>query len=137
MDYQQKLLYISGFIVVGVTILVAIRQFESTAKDTSIDMLTKDLLYIGTKAQTYYFTPPCLKGGGFTFSELTANSKGLKKLSVNPENVNGCFKIAEPGNKDFVIIQTVGKEDYDGDGQNLTIEARIYADSVQTYVVNY
>ncbi len=137
MGYQQKLLYISSLLVVGAAILVGIQKFESSSMEADINALTLDLLEISTKAQAYYFKPKSLEGGGYSFSGLTTDPKDIEKLLIKPHNVNGTFKIVVSGNNDFLIIQAIGKNDYDGDSTNLTVEMKVCADSVQTAVVNY
>ena len=132
MGQQQLLLYTLGLLVAGAAILVGIQKFNASHQEASIEALTLDLADIAAKAQTYYYAPDFLAGGNHSFSNLT----DLEKLFIKPQNENGEFKIIS-GNDDFLIIQATGKDDYDEDGTNLTIEAKVYADSVQTEVVNY
>jgi len=132
MGHQQLLLYTSGLLVAGAAILVGIQKFGASHQDASIEALTLDLTEMAVKAQTYYFTPDFLSGGNHSFSNLT----DLEKLFIKPQNENGEFKIVS-ANDDLLIIQAIGKDDYDGDGQNLTVEAKVYADSVKTEAVSY
>lgn len=136
MGQQQLLLYALGLLVIGAAIFVGIQKFTASHQDASIEVLKLDLLTIAAKAQLYCRTPKSLDGGGHSFSGLTIHPDGLKKLFVALENENGCFKIMS-GNNEFLIIQATGKDDYDGDGQNLTVEIKVYADSVEMNVVNY
>lgn len=136
MGQQQILLYTLGLLVASVAIIVGIQKFNSSQKDASIEGLKLDLLTIAAKAQAYCHTPKSLDGGNHSFSGLTGHSDGLKKLFVNSQNENGSFRLVS-GNDDFLIIQAIGKDDYDGDGQKLTIEMKIFQDSVQTTIVNY
>lgn len=136
MGQQQLLLYTLGLLVVGVAILVGIQKFSASHQDASIEALKLDLLTIAAKAQLYYRTPKSLDGGDHSFSGLTTHPDGLKKLGIALENENGSFKIIS-GNDDVLIIQAIGKDDYDGDGTNLTIEIKVFSDSVATSVVNY
>jgi hypothetical protein len=133
---QQKLLYIAGLIVVGAAILAGIQKFKSASRDASINALTLDLLNIATRLQANYFKPKCLAGGNHSFSGLATDSSGLQQFFIKPTNINGTFKIVSADDK-VLILQAIGKDDYDGDGQNLNIEMKVYADSVETMVVNY
>ena len=136
MGYQQKLLYIASLIVVGTAILMGVHKFKSSSMDANINALTSNLMHIATKVQANYFKPECLAGSNHSFSGIATDSAGLQKFFIKPNNINGTFKIVS-ANDDVLVIQAIGKEDYDGDGQNLTIEMKVYADSVETAVVNY
>lgn len=136
MAQQQTLLYVLSLIVVGAGILIGIQRFNASHQEASIEALRLDLLSIAAKAQMYCHTPQIMSGGNRSFSDLANHPDGLKKLFVDPENEHGSFRIVS-GNDDLLIIQAIGKEDYDGDGTNLTVEAMVYADSVKTEVVNY
>lgn len=136
MGYQQKLLYISGLLVIGVAILVGIQKFKSTSMAANLDALKLDLLEIAAKAQGYYAMPKCLEGGGRSFSGLATDPESFKKLFVKPQNANGTFKIVSVTDN-LLVIQATGLDDHDDDGQNLTVEVKVYPDSVQTLVINY
>lgn len=136
MGIQQKLLYISGLIAVGVAILVGIQKFQSSSAEANLHALKLDLLTIATKAQQYYHKPLCLDGGGLSYARITADNKGLEKLLVSPQNLNGTFQIVESSDQ-YLILQATGKDDYDGDGTNLTIQMKVFPDSVSTTVISY
>ena len=133
---QQKLLYIASLIAVGAAILAGIQKFKSTSRDASINALTLDLLNIATRLQANYFKPKCLAGGNHSFSGIATDSSGLQQIFIKPKNINGTFKIVSTDD-DVVVLQAIGKDDYDGDGQNLTVEMKVFADSVETVVVDY
>lgn len=132
---QQKLLYIAGLIVVGAAILAGIQKFKSASRDASNNALTLDLLNIATRLQANYFKPKCLVGGNHSFSGMVTDSSALQQFFIKPKNINGSFKIVSADDK-VLVIQAIGKDDYDGDGQNLTIEMKVFADSLETVVVN-
>lgn len=136
MGLQQKFLYISGLIAVGVAILIGIQKFESSSAEANLHALTLDLLTIATRAQQYYHKPHFLEGGGLSFSEITTDNTGLEKLFAEYQNLNGNFQIVSSSDQSLTIEAT-GKHDYDDDGRNLTIQMTVYADSVQTKVVSY
>jgi hypothetical protein len=136
MGHQQLLLYTLGLLIAGAAILVGIQKFNASHREASIDALQLDLLTIAAKAQLYYHTPKNLDGGNYSFSGLTNNPDDLKKLFVNSENENGSFKIIS-GTDNFLAVHALGNNDYDGDGTNLTIEMKVYPDSMHTEVINY
>lgn len=136
MGLQQKLLYVSGLIAVGVAILLGIQKFQSSSAEANLHALTLDLLTIATKAQQYYYKPEYLEGGGRSFAGITTDNKGLEKLLAEPQNINGSFQIIN-SNDQTLTIEAIGKYDYDEDGKNLTIHMKIFADSVQTKIIYY
>ncbi len=136
MGYQQKLLYISGLVTVGVAILLGIQKFQSSSAEANLHALTLDLLTIATKAQQYYYKPQFLEGGGRSFSGISEDSKGLEKLLVESQNVNGSFQIINSDDQSLTV-QATGRDDYDEDGRNLTIQVTVFADSVQTKVISH
>jgi len=136
MGYQQKLLYISGLVAVGVAILIGIQKFESSSAEANLHALTLDLLTIATKAQQYYYKSDFLDGGGLSFAKITPDSNGLEKLLVEPQNLNGSFQIIKSDDQ-YLTFEATGKYDYDEDGKNLTIQMTVFADSVQTTVISY
>ena len=135
MAYQQKLFHIAGLIVVGAAILAGIQKFKSASMDANINALTLDLMNIAMKLQANYFKPKCLAGGDHSFSGIATDSSGLQQFFIKPKSINGSFKIVS-ANNEFIVIRAVGKDDYDGDGQNLTVEMKVFADGVETEVVN-
>ena len=136
MGHQQLLLYTLGLLIAGAAILVGIQHFNASHRESSIDALQLDLITIAAKAQTYYHTPKSFNGGNYSFSGLSNSQDALRKLFVEPETENGSFKFIS-GADDVLIFHAIGKNDYDGDGTNLTIEMKVYSDSVETEVINY
>lgn len=136
MNHQQLLLYSLGLLIAGAAILVGIKHFNASHRESSIDALQLDLLTIAAKSQIYYHTSKVFDGGNGSFSGLTNTPDGLKKIFADSENENGSFKFIS-GTDDVLIFHALGKNDYDGDGTNLTIEMKVYPDSVGTEVINY
>ena len=135
MALQQKLLHFICMIVVGAAILAGIQMFKSASMDADIKALTLDLMNIALRLQANYFKPEYLAGSNHSFAGTATDSSALKKIFIKPNNINGTFKILS-ANDNFLVLQAIGKEDYDGDGQNLTVEMKVFADSVETVVVN-
>jgi len=136
MGHQQQLLYTLGLLIAGAAILVGIQQFNASHRESSIDGLQVDLLTIAAKAQLYYHTPKSLNGGNYSFSGLSSSQDALRRLFIDSENENGSFEFIS-GSDEVLIFHAIGKNDYDNDGTNLTIELKVYPDSVGTEVINY
>lgn len=136
MGHQQKLLYVSGIIAVTVAILAGLQKFRSESSDAEIRHLKLDLLTIAAKAQAYYHKSASLQGGNNSFSGLTADAAGLKRLLASAENQNGTFSILQVAPQQ-ILLQAIGKDDYDSDGQNMTVQMIVFPDSTQTTVISY
>lgn len=136
MGQQQVLLYTLGLLVVGAAILVGIEKFNSERQEASQHALMLDLLSIAARAQVYYHAPKFMGGTLHSFAGLSGEHEGLRKLGFAPENENGQFQIIS-ANDQLLILQAMGKDDFDGDGQLLTIEMKVYPDSTQSKVISY
>jgi len=136
MGYQQKLLFISGMIAMGVAIAIGIRKFHSSSAEANLHALTIDLLTMANKAQQYYQKPSILDGGGRSFSSISADDRGLERIMADRQNLNGSFKIIKVEDQ-CLTLEATGTLDFDGDGQNLTVRALVYPDSVHTMVISY
>ncbi|MBD3337570.1 MAG: hypothetical protein GF353_00585 [Candidatus Lokiarchaeota archaeon] len=137
MEISQKLLYISGLIVIGVAIIVGINKFNSSSAESNFDALHIDLLEIAGRARSYYKRSDMTKGGGYSFKGLTADRTGLSKIFAKPKNENGTFEIITAGNDDSLVVQATGHHDSDDDGQLFTIRMSVYPDSQRFEVVSY
>ncbi|MBD3291020.1 hypothetical protein GF337_19590 [candidate division KSB1 bacterium] len=137
MEFSQKLLYVSGLIIVGIAIIVGLHKFESSSAESNFDALHIDLMEIAGRAQSYYRRSEIVKGGGRSFRGLTADEAGLCKLFTKSRNENGTFEIITSGNNDSMVVQAVGHHDNDNDGQLLTIRMSVYPDSQRFEVVSY
>jgi hypothetical protein len=136
MGHQQALLYTLGLLVAGAAILVGIQKYNASQQEASREALTLDLLSIAAKAQAYYRMPRYLDGLEHSFAALTRQENALNYLGVASENENGQFQIVS-GTENMLIIQAIGRDDFDGDGTRLTIEMKVYPDSVQKTIISY
>lgn len=134
MGYQQKLLLVSSLFIVGMGVLTGIHKFYSSSATANLHALLIDLYYIAGNAQEYYHKPKDLTGGGLSFAGITSED-GFKKLFIKSENENGIFKIISSSD-DCLTVQAVGHYDTDDDGQNLTVEIKIYPDNVETAIIS-
>lgn len=136
MGHQQKLLYISGMIAVAVAVLAGLQKFHAETSDAYLRQLKLDLLGIAAKAQAYYHRAQYLQGGNNSFEGLSADEAGLKRLMVSSANVNGRFSIVQVMPQQL-LLQATGKDDFDGDGQNMTVQMIVFPDSTSTTVISH
>jgi len=137
MGYQQKLLLISSMFIVGIGIALGIQKFQSSNADANMNALMLDIMRIASRAQAYYFTPQYLNGGGRSFSGLANNPELFRILFGPPHTENGDFQILPSDNDQSIIIKATGRCDTDEDGQNFTVQVKVFPDSTETQVLNY
>jgi len=133
MGQQQLLLIILGVIVVGIAVAVGITMFKDNAVSSNRDAVTNDLVNLAARAQQYYRRPTALGGGQGTFSGLTADAAGLKKLTSMPNgtNANGSYTIMTAGTSTQVVLQGLGVE-IGNDGSNpVKVVMNVWADSAK------
>jgi len=136
MGHQQKLLLVSSLFLVGVGIIVGVHKYYSAEAETNMNAIMVDVLHIANRAQSYYFKPKYLNGGGRSFAGLTEDQQSLKRLFGASENENGTYQFLPSNNDQTIIIQAIGKHDTDDDGENFTVQVKVYPDSTQTFVLN-
>ncbi len=136
MGHQQKLIYILGMITVGISILAGLQKFRSESCDAHLRHLKLELLGIASKAQAYYHKPLSQQGGNNSFVGLSADAAGLKRLMVSAANEYGTFGIVQVAPQQL-LLQAIGNDDFDDDGQNITVQMIVFPDSTQTQVISY
>jgi hypothetical protein len=114
MGQQQLLLIILGVIVVGIAVAVGITMFQDNAVSANRDAVVNDLVNLAARAQQFYRRPTSLGGGQNSFSGLSADVSGLRKL-VNTNaspwlNANGSYRISVAGSDSSVWIEGLGNE---------------------------
>lgn len=132
MGQQQLLLIILGVIVVGIAVAVGITMFTDNAVNANRDAVTNDLVNLAARAQQYFRRPTALGGGGNSFTGLTADDTGLRKLTNRATNANGTYSITGAGDDEGVVLQGIGTEYADGT-EKVTMEmfvSRTKPDSV-------
>ncbi|HTY57610.1 MAG TPA: hypothetical protein VMF59_02295 [Bacteroidota bacterium] len=138
MGQQQLLLIILSVIVVGIAVAMGITLFTDSSIDANRDAITNDLTALASRAHQYYRRPSCLGGGGNSFTGLTADAAGIRKLTNSPKNDNGVYSIAAPssgsGLTANIELLGVGNELVDGD--YVTVRCRVYADHDSVWVIH-
>jgi len=111
MGQQQLLLIILGVIVVGIAVAVGISMFTDNAISSNRDAVTNDLVNLASRAQQYYRRPSMLGGGQGSFSGITADVSGLRKLTSMPngQNANGTYSIVS-SSRSSLVLRGLGTE---------------------------
>lgn len=135
MGQQQLLLIVVGVIVVGIAIVVGIQMFGEQAASSNLDAVVSDLQNLGARAHQFFMKPGTLGGGGRSFTQLTADATGLARLTTSGTNDNGTYSISTAGSATQVVLEGVGLEDGDGDGNNVKVQLWVRADSATDSLV--
>jgi hypothetical protein len=87
MGQQQLLLVVLVVMIVAIAIYTGLSVFMSNKSDQNRQAIIADLISLGSKAQTYYKTPPQLGGGSNDF-------KGYYINPIDTGNGNGSYSVA-------------------------------------------
>ena len=128
MGQQQLLLLVLSAIIVGVSIVIGINMFSSSAVQANQDAVLQDCLNIGARAQEWYRKPVNLGGGGRSFTNL--DSVGVLNMSETNPNVSAPFLLT-PNDQTLEIVGT-GVEG----SPVLTVTVVVTSDSVRSTVFN-
>lgn len=139
MGQQQLLLIVLSVIIVGISVVVGIQTFSSSAAAANQDAVVADLTKMGSDAQGWYRKPSMLGGGGSSFGSTTLTLLGYPTTPADVAGSyatsNGDYTITSRSGSDFVI-QGVGKEDGDGDGTPVTVDMTVQPNNVIFDVTN-
>ena len=132
MGQQQLLLIILGVIVVGIAVAVGITMFKDNAVSANRDAVTNDLVNLAARAQQYYRRPTALGGGQGSFSGITADISGLRKLTsmTNGTNANGSYTIISSG-VSSMVLQGLGTETGNDGTSPVKVVMDVWADSAK------
>ena len=119
MGQQQLLLIALGIIVVGITVVVGMSQFSTSAAESNRDLLFSELNFISAVARAHYKKPVDMGGGGNSFANFNIQTAIL-------ETANGTLEHTQTGhNTDHIHFTATGTE-LGEDGVNpIRIEVRI------------
>ena len=124
MGQQQLLLLVLSAIIVGVSIVIGINMFSSSAVQANQDAVLQDCLNIGARAQEWYRKPVNLGGGGRSFDNL--DDVTILNISAINANVSAPFVLTPSGQ----TLQIVGTG-MEGPGP-LTVTVVVTSDSVRS-----
>jgi len=104
MGQQQLLLLVLSAIIVGVSIVIGINMFSSSAIQANQDAVLQDCLNIAARAQEWYRKPVNLGGGGRDFTGGLGIS--LVRLNIPATNDNGTYTLPTPAAQLLTILGT-------------------------------
>ena len=131
MGQQQLLLLVLSAIIVGISIVVGINMFSSSAFQANRENVIQEAVNVGAKAQEWYRKPVVLGGGGRAFDGLT--SVDLSVLGVPDTTANGFYDISD-ATGDTLTITATGVEVDPTTGVPLTFTIGVGPDNVGTPV---
>ena len=124
MGQQQLLLIVLSTIIVGISIVVGINMFSTSAIQANQDAVNRDVVTIAARAQEYWRKPVQLAGGGRSF-QLPDGSGDVTLTALNwpATNANGSYAIVISG--DEMTITGTGVEDAGGTAGPLTVAVTV------------
>jgi hypothetical protein len=137
MGQQQLLLLVLAAIIVGAGVILGVNMFQENAAQANRDAVMQDVMTFAGKAQAFYRRPLAVGGGGQDFGNLTwaaigitQNSDGTAATPTEYTNDNGTYTITPGATSNTCDILGEGKEDLDGNGNNLQVNAEITGSAV-------
>ncbi|GMU86563.1 MAG: hypothetical protein AMXMBFR48_18050 [Ignavibacteriales bacterium] len=129
MGQQQLLLIVLGVIIVGISVVVGINLFQSSAVQANRDAIIADLNNLAATAMQYYKKPTNLGGGGNSFV-------GFALPTGMGSNANGTYTISTAGTATTIIFQGVGTETGDNGTSGVSHRATVTATTISIAKVN-
>ena len=122
MGQQQLLLLVLSAIIVGVSIVIGINMFSSSATQANQDAVLQDCMNIAARAQEWYRKPASMGGGGRSFTGVTLP---LLNIKASNENTSAPYALT-PAAQALTILGT-GVE---GSPTVLTVTVVAHPDSI-------
>ena len=129
---------ILGVIVVGIAVAVGITMFSDSSINVNRDALTNDLAALASRAHQYFRRPSYLTGGGNSFTGLTADAAGLRKLTNKATNGNGSYVIstAGAGTGTAAIVHLEGTGTEINGTLPVKVHVQVWADRDSVWTIN-
>ncbi len=127
MGQQQLLLLVLSAIIVGVSIVIGINMFTSSAVQANQDAVVQDCMVIAARAQEWWRKPSAMGGGNRTFTG--GGGVTLAKLNIDSVNVN----VSAPYN--LIVapqLLTIGGTGVEG----MTVTVIVDPDSIVSTTIN-
>ena len=102
MGQQQLLLLVLSAIIVGISIVIGINMFASSAVQANQDAVLQDCMNIAARAQEWYRRPAVMGGGNHSFEDVTFRALNIDSLN---ENVSQAFTFPV---KDSLVLEIEG-----------------------------
>ncbi|MFQ5771242.1 MAG: hypothetical protein ACE5HX_11940 [bacterium] len=128
MGQQQLLLIVLSAIIVGVSIIVGLNMFSSSAVQSNIDAVTQDVMTIASRAQEWWRKPAQMGGGGRDWTGVS-----LIRINFPDSTINGSYAVSIVGSN-LQIVGT-GIEDGDGDGTPISVTTTVDSTNIISTVV--
>ncbi len=122
MGQQQLLLLVLSAIIVGVSIVIGINMFSSSAIQANQDAVLQDCLHIAARAQEWFRKPTTMGGGNRSFDNITL---ALLNLPSTNENVSQAFTLTSRD----TALEIIGTGN---EGSPLSIRVVVGASAIDT-----
>ena len=122
MGQQQLLLLVLSAIIVGVSIVIGINMFASSAVQANQDAIMQDCLHIAARAQEWFRKPTSMGGGNRSFDSIT-----MTLLNLPTTNANTSAPFALTSRDTALEILGTGTE-----GTPLTVRVVVGASGIDT-----
>ena len=83
MGQQQLLLLVLSAIIVGVSIVIGINMFSSSARQANQDAVMQDCFHFAARAQEWFRKPTAMAGGNRSFAGIFFSTLNLDSLNEN------------------------------------------------------
>ncbi len=127
MGQQQLLLLVLSAIIVGVSIVIGINMFASSATQANQDAVLQDCLNIAARAQVWYIQTVSMGGGGRAFDG--GGGVTLAKLNIDASNDNGSYVLSN------VAAQTLTIDGTGVEGSPLVVTVVAAPDSITSTTI--
>ena len=128
MGQQQLLLLVLSAIIVGVSVIIGINMFNSSAVQANQDAVVQDCMMMAARAQEWWSKPVAMGGGGRSF--LGGGTIELSKLNIDSINVN----VSTPYTLDALSANQVEIVGVGVEGMTVTVV--VDPDSIVSTVIN-
>lgn len=126
MGQQQLLLLVLSSIIVGVSIVIGINMFASSAVQANQDAVLQDCLHIAARAQEWFRKPTSMGGGNRSFNNID-----MAALNLPTTNANTSAPFTLASRDTALVISGTGNE-----GSPLTIRVVVSASQIDTTEIN-
>ena len=127
MGQQQLLLLVLSAIIVGVSIMIGINMFSSSAVQANQDAVVQDCMNIAARAQEWWRKPIAMGGGGRTFDG--GGGVTMAKLNIDASNDNGSYVLSN------VAAQTLTIDGTGVEGSPLVVTVVAAPDSITSTTI--
>ena len=130
MGQQQLILLIVVILIVALATYLALDVFHSSSESAMLESVQSDLTSIAASAQSYYYKPAMIGGGGRSFEGIDFTKFSFSRnvddnLPLTAENDNGEYTISDDDSLELIVTGRLN------DQNERAISIRICPDSFQ------